>query len=82
MYIFTKENAVVVVRTVVTFLYAWAATNIPAVSDWLEGVGLDAASFTLIVGGVVYQAIRWLAEKWGWLGYLLVFNTKPAYDGA
>ena len=82
MYLFTKETAVGVTRTVVTFLYAWAATNIPAVSDWLEGVGLDAASFTLIVGGLLYQLIRALAEKWGWLGSLLIFNTKPAYDGA
>jgi hypothetical protein len=79
MFLFTKENATGLVRTVVTFAYAWAATNIPAVSDWLEGVGLDAASFTLIAGGLVYQAIRLAAEKWGWLGYLLIFNQKPSY---
>jgi hypothetical protein len=79
MFLLTKENATGVTRTVVTFLYAWAATNIPAIGDWLDTVGLDAASFTLVAGGVVYQLIRAGAERWGWLGYLLVFNTKPDY---
>ncbi len=80
MFLFTKENATGLVRTVVTFLYAWIATNIPAVSDWLEGVGLDAAGFTLIIGGLLYQAIRLAAEKWSWVGYLLIINTKPEYE--
>lgn len=80
MFIFTKENAVGVTRTVVTFLYAWLATSIPVVSDWLVSVGLDDSAFVLLAGGLLYQAIRWLAEKFSWVGYLLVFNTKPAYD--
>lgn len=81
MFPFTRENAVGLVRTVATFIYAWAASNIPAVETFITDAGLDAATFTLLAGGLLYQAIRWAAERWGWLGYLLVFNTKPAYDG-
>ena len=80
MFLFTRENAVGLVRTIATFIYAWAATNIPAVESFLVESGFDEATFTLLVGGLLYQAIRWAAERWGWLGYLLVFNTKPAYS--
>ncbi len=79
-YLWTKENATGVVRTVVTFLYAWIATNLPGVSDLLDDIGLDDASFTLLAGGLLYQAIRMAAEKWGWVGYALIINQKPEYN--
>jgi hypothetical protein len=80
MYLFTKENAYALVRTVATFVYAWAATSFPAVSDWVVSIGMDQGTFVLLVGGLLYQGIRLAAEKFGWLGYLLIFNTKPEYN--
>lgn len=83
MFLFTQENATGLTRTVVTFIYAWLIGQIPGVEDWVASVGVDPvtaqATFVVVVGGLVYQAIRWAAESWGWVGYLLIFNTKPAY---
>ena len=81
MYLFTKESAVALTRTVVTFAYAWLITNIPFVGDWLtSSAWIDESLFVLVGGGLLYQLVRSLAEKFAWLGYVLIFNTKPSYE--
>lgn len=84
MFLFTKENSIALVRTVITFVYGWLLTQFPAVQEWIMSQEwLDAntaiATFVVVVGGLIYQVIRVLAEKWGWVGYFLIFNEKPAY---
>ncbi len=83
MFLFSKDNAVALTRTVVTFAYAWLLAQWPVVGDWIATVGIDPAAaqagFVVVVGGAIYEAIRVAAEKWGWVGYLLIFNTKPLY---
>lgn len=80
MWLFTKDAAYAIVRTVVTFAYGWIATNIPAVADILDTVGLSEGTAVLIIGGVVYTVVRQTAERWSWVGYLLVFNENPTYN--
>jgi hypothetical protein len=79
MWLFTKEAATGITRTVVPFIYGGLINWIPPVGDWFEAIGFDQATATIILGGLLYSAIRALAEKWGWLGGLLIFNTKPSY---
>lgn len=83
MFLFTRENAMGVTRTVVTFVYAWILEQVGAI-DWLMDALPDVPteSWIVIIGGLLYQAIRWLAEKWGWVGRLLIFNQKPEYPTA
>lgn len=82
MWLFTKEAAIGIVRTVIPFIYGWLVTQIPGVVAWAEGFGVTQESLTVIVGGLVYTGIRALAEKVPQIGYLLVFNTKPDYSAA
>lgn len=78
-FLFTRENATGLVRTVATFAYAWIATQFPFISDWLATVNIDAAAFTLLAGGLLYQVVRVAAEKWPIIGYVLIINQKPEY---
>jgi len=80
MLLFTREAAVGITRTVVAFFYAWLITKIPGVKTWVADNGFDVATLSVVLGGVLYTLIRQLAEKWSWLGYVLVFNTKPTYS--
>lgn len=79
MFLFTKENAYGLVRTVVTFAYGWLLSLVPAVSDLLTDAGIDESLFVLLFGGLLYQLVRWVAEKVPAVGYLLIFNRKPDY---
>ena len=79
MWLFTKEAATGITRTVIPFIYGALIGWIPAVGEWLDEVGFDQGTAALVIGGILYAAIRALAEKWGWLGSLLIFNTKPTY---
>jgi hypothetical protein len=84
-FILTKEWVVGVTRTAVAYAYAfilaWGMTQWPdfALWSWLPAEASDG--FVLVVGTVIYGAIRSLAEKWPQLGSLLIFNTKPQYAG-
>ena len=80
MWLFTREAAIGIVRTVMPFAWTWAATNIPGVVSFAEGtLNLTLEGFVLIAGGVLYTLIRWFAEKFPKVGYLLVFNKAPTY---
>jgi len=80
-WLFTKESAVGFVRTVLPFAYSYGMTRIPKVLEVADTWGWDEAALVPFLGGFLYVAIRALAEKWGWVGYLLGFNTKPHYAG-
>jgi len=62
-YLWTKENATGVVRTVVTFLYAWIATNLPGVSDLLDDIGLDDASLRSLLAACSIRQFVWLRRS-------------------
>ena len=79
MFLFTKENAVGLVRTGVVYLYSWLITLVPQVGEVLNDAGVNEELFVLIAGTLLYQLIRWGAEKWSWLGSFLIFNKKPDY---
>lgn len=86
MWIVTKEAIISIVRTGVTYLYALLLIQFPAVNSWLDaasaGEGTSqfvTGAFVVIVGTGIYGGIRWAAEKWSWIGYLLVINQKPRY---
>ena len=80
MWLFTREAAIGIVRTVMPFAWTWAATNIPGVVSFAEGtLNLTLEGFVLIAGGVLYTLIRWFAEKFPKVGYLLVVNKAPTY---
>lgn len=79
MWLFTKEAATGITRTVMPFIYGGLVNAIPVIGDWFDNLGLDQATATVVLGGLLYSAIRAAAEKWGWLGNLLIFNTKPSY---
>ena len=87
MWIVTKEALIGVVRTVVMYVYALLLTRIPVVNEWLINEGwadevqnFVSGSVVVLLGTALYAAVRWAAEKWPQLGYLFIFNTKPAYD--
>lgn len=70
----------------------WVPIGVGALIGLLVSSGVldpDAAAETqasLVVGitamcqGVYYTLVRVLAERWGWIGALLGYNKKPAYN--
>lgn len=89
MWIVTKEALVGVVRTAMAYVWVWLVSLFPGVQSWLESQGLYdslenfvSGGFVLFVGTLLYALIRWGAEKWPKIGYLLIFNTKPEYAPA
>lgn len=90
MWLLTKEAVVAIVRTAMPYVWAWFLTFVATLDgltsnpvgafllDWINGV--DPLAFAVIVGTVIYGAIRQLAEKFPWIGYFLVFNSKPSYS--
>jgi len=82
MWLFTKEAAIGIVRTVMPFVYGWLIGFIPGVVTWAESFGLSQEGLTVIAGGLVYTGIRALAEKVPQVGYFLIFNTRPDYSAA
>lgn len=80
MWLFTKEAAVGIVRTVMPFVWGFLVAKIPGVLAFVESIGLTEESLIVVGGGVLYTLIRAVAEKIPAVGYLLVFNTKPEYD--
>jgi len=79
MWLFTKEAAVGITRTVVPFVYGALISWIPQVGEFAESIGFDPVAAAVVLGGLLYTAIRAAAERWGWLGTLLIFNSKPTY---
>ncbi len=78
MFPFTKESVVAVVRTAMAYVYASILT--PIAANFEVVVPADPDPWVVAaVGTVLYQAIRWAAEKIPAVGWLLVFNTKPHY---
>lgn len=71
----SKEGITAVVRTLMGYVYGFLITtfgfDMPAE---IEG------ALTVLIGTGVYIAIRWLAEKFPAVGYLLVVNKAPSYD--
>lgn len=80
MWLWSKEAATGIVRTVMPFAWTWAATNLAVVTDFAETVGITQEGFVLIAGGLFYTLIRVVAEKVPQVGWLLGVNRKPAYD--
>ncbi len=82
MFVFSKENAVGLVRTFMPGVYSWLVFQLNGF-DWLVDLLPDVPTETWIVliGGLIYQIIRAAAEKFPSVGYLLIFNTKPSYEG-
>ena len=97
MWIVTKEAIIGVTRTAMGYIWAWLLTVLAgwswlmeltifgwpagdAILGWINGV--DPVAFALVGGTIIYGAIRWLAEKWPWVGRFLVFNVKPEYPGS
>jgi hypothetical protein len=81
MWLFTKEAVIGIVRTGVTYAYALLIEAIPAVEDFFAEVGFSAELAIVAVGTALYMIIRAAAEKFPWIGHLLVFNQKPHYQG-
>lgn len=80
MFVFTKENAYGLVRTAATFFYGWLLTLAPAVEGWLAEIGIGEGTFVTLFGIVLYEAVRWAAEKYPAVGNVLIFNKKPDYQ--
>lgn len=81
MWLFTEEAAVGITRTLMGYVYGFLLVQIPDVVSFADGIGITQEGVVLILGTVVYTTIRAAAEKLPWLGYLLIFNKKPAYAG-
>lgn len=90
-WIVSKEAIVGIVRTAMAYIWVWLLTAVPFIDSWLQDTGLVdevegfiQVGFIPVVGTLLYSVIRWLAEnpKFQWLGYLLVFNSKPEYVDA
>lgn len=86
MWIVTREAVVGIVRTGVSYLYALLLSSVPFVNNLLTETGTAdevgtfiEGSFVVIAGTIIYSVIRWVAEKFPAVGFLLVFNTKPTY---
>lgn len=73
----TKEGITGIVRTLMGYAYGWLLTTFAFdVPEDIEG------AVTVLVGTGIYVAIRWLAEKFPWVGNLLVVNKAPSYEEA
>lgn len=73
-YFTSKDNIISLVRTAMAYFWAFLLSKFAIeVSPELQ------AAFVLLIGTGIYQVIRVGAERWGWLGWLLGFNTKPEY---
>lgn len=86
MYTVTKQAMIALTRTVLPYIYAWLIGLLPFVQAFLDDIGAAddveafvTGPFVLIVGSLVYALIYWLSGQWHWIGYLLVFPTKPEY---
>lgn len=87
MWIVSKEALAAIVRRGMPGVYAWLIVQLGGI-EWLSDKivflpdELTTAQIMALSGAIatiIYAAIRWAAEKWGWLGYLLVVNQKPHY---
>lgn len=81
MWLFTEEAATGITRTLMGYVYGFLLIQIPDIVSFAEGIGITQEAMVLILGTLVYTTIRAAAEKFPWLGYLLVFNKKPSYAG-
>ena len=77
-WIVPREAVTGVTRTGVAYLYALLLVQIPAVEQLLGDGSLEL--FVVAAGTAIYTGVRWAAERWPVVGYLLVFNTKPDYQ--
>ena len=90
MWIITKEAVIGIVRTAMPYVWAWLLALLTgwdwfmglSVADWVLGWidSFDPMAYVAVIGTAAYGAIRWAAERWSWVGYLLVFNRKPHYE--
>lgn len=81
MWLFTEEAATGITRTLMGYVYGFLLVQVPQVVSFADSIGITQEATVLILGTIVYAAIRQLAEKLPWLGYLLIFNKKPSYAG-
>lgn len=81
MWLFTEEAATGITRTLMGYVYGFLLVQVPQVVSFADSIGVTQEATVLILGTIVYTAIRQLAEKLPWLGYLLIFNKKPSYAG-
>ncbi len=87
MWLFTKAAAIAVTRTGVAYLYALLLGKIPFINDFLVGNDLSETiegfvngGFVLVVGTLLYTAIRELAQRFPIVGRLLIFTNEPEYS--
>lgn len=81
MWLFSEEAATGITRTLMAYVYGFLLVQVPQVVSFADGIGITQEAVVLILGTVVYTTIRAAAEKFPWLGYLLIFNKKPSYVG-
>lgn len=75
MFTLTKTGITAVVRTLMGYVYGFLITTFAfELSPEVE------ASLTVLIGTLVYIAIREAAEHWPWVGNLLVVNKAPSYE--
>lgn len=89
MWLLTREALIAVVRTGVAYLYALLIGKIPAINDFLMGNDLSETvegfvngAFVVVVGTLLYAAIRALAKRFPVVGRLLIFTDEPEYASA
>jgi membrane associated rhomboid family serine protease len=88
MWIVSKEAIAAIVRTIVPMIYGWLFTLLGGIDFLSSFIGFIpseptagfVAAVSGAVAGVLYIAIRALAEKWSFIGYFLVINQAPHYD--
>lgn len=69
-----------IVRTITPFIWgALGAIGIEATTEAADGLG---QFLTVVVGGVVYAAIRYGEQRWPWLGRALGVQATPTYSNA
>ena len=75
MFSLTKEGITATVRTLMGYVYGFVLTTFA-----FELPAEVEASLTVVVGTGIYMLIRELAERWSWIGYLLIVNKAPSYE--
>ena len=70
---------------VISLIRTWVPMLVGLLVTWLLSLGVefDSAALELalvsIVSGAYYALVRWLEQKWPWLGALLGHTAKPTY---
>lgn len=76
------EAMIAIVRTVVPLIVGYvlslavmAGLHVPE-----EVVGLVELVLVTVLTAAYYALIRWLSERWAWVGWMLGYPTNPHYE--